>query len=115
MPTVFVIARDWRLRASVRAQLRYLGIEALGMDSAQDAGRALADGQTPSVIVLEATAGLADQKSIRNLVRHVPTVLVASRTETLDLPVVREVVYRPVQVGDIVERVKKILSTGHDA
>ena len=47
MHTVFVIATDWTLRAGVRAELRELGIDALGMDSADDAGRALAENQTP--------------------------------------------------------------------
>ena len=41
MPVVFVVARDWTLRMGVRAELRELGIEALGMESAEDAGRAL--------------------------------------------------------------------------
>lgn len=112
MSVVFVIARDWTLRANVRAQLRELGVQALGMDSVQDVGRAVAAGQMPSAVVLEATAGIADDDAIGDLVGRVPTVLVASRTETLNLPPVAEVVYRPVRVGDIVERVKKLLRAG---
>lgn len=115
MPVVFVIAQDWALRANVRTQLRELGIEALGMESPEDAGRALAEGQMPSAVVLEATAGIADQQSIRELVQRVPTVLVASRTETLDLPAVADVVYRPVRVGEIVDKVRRILGAGHNA
>jgi hypothetical protein len=115
MPVVFIIARDWTLRANVRAQLRELGIEALGMESREDAGRALAEGQMPSAVVLEATAGIADQDSIRDLIRRVPTVLVASRTETVDLPPVAAVVYRPVRVGEIVGKIRAILAAGHAA
>ena len=112
---MFVIARDWALRVSVRAQLRELGIEALGMESAEDAGRSLAEGQMPSAVVFGATAGIADQDSIRDLIRRVPAVLVASRTETVDLPPVAEVFYRPVRVGEIVDKVRKILGAGPTA
>jgi hypothetical protein len=115
MPIVFVIARDWMLRANVRAQLRELGIDALGMDSAEDAGRALAAGQMPSVVVLQAEVGIAEQDSILELIRHVPTVLVASRTETMVLPPVADVVYRPVRVVEIVEKVQKLVRSSHTA
>src|ERR1700730_13194111 len=40
MAIVFVIARDWTLRTPVRAELRELGIDALGMESPEDVGRA---------------------------------------------------------------------------
>jgi hypothetical protein len=70
MPTVFVIATDWTLRTGVRAELLELDIDALGMDSADDAGRALADNQTPTAIVLEATAGLAGNPKSRQARPH---------------------------------------------
>jgi hypothetical protein len=69
----------------------------------------------PSAVVLEATAGIADQDSIRDLIGRVPAVLVASRTETVDLPPVVDVAYRPVRVGEIVEKVRRILGAGHAA
>jgi len=115
MPVVFVIARDWTLRASVRADLRELGIEALGMENADDAGRAIASGQMPSLIVLEATAGVADSVAIQKLVQSVPAILIASRTETLDLPPAAAVFYRPVRIGEIVDRVRELLQRGHAA
>jgi hypothetical protein len=115
MPVVFVIATDWTLRAAVRAQLRELGIDALGMDSLDDAGRALANNQMPSAIVLEATAELAGNPAIDNLVKRVATVLIASRTETVPLPPVVAVLYRPVSIGDIVAKVRELLAHGHAA
>ena len=109
MPVVFVIARDWKLRTAVRAELRERAIDALGMDSAEDVGRALAGGAMPAVVVLEANAELAGDPAIRSLVRRVPTVLVASRTETVALPRVAAVFYRPVRIGEIVAKVSELL------
>jgi DNA-binding response OmpR family regulator len=115
MPVVFVIARDWTLRAGVRAELRERGIEALGMDSPADAGRAIAGGQLPAVVVLEALAELAENLAIQRLVEHVPTILIASRTETVPLPPVDTVFYRPVSVSEIVARVHELVARGHAA
>ena len=112
MPVVFVIARDWKLRTAVRAELRERAIDALGMDSAEDVGRALAGGAMPAVVVLEANAELAGDPAIQSLVGRVSTVLVASRTETVALPRVAAVVYRPVRIGDIVAKVSELLERG---
>jgi DNA-binding response OmpR family regulator len=115
MPTVFVIATDWTLRTGVRAELLELDIDALGMDSADDAGRALADNQTPTAIVLEATADLAGNPAIQNLVKRVPTILIASRTETLPLPPAAVVLYRPVTIREIVDQVRALIARADPA
>ena len=115
MPVVFVIATDWKLRAAVRAELRERGIDALGIDSAEDAGRALTGGAAPAVVVLEANAELASDPAIQGLVARVPTVFVASRTETVALPRVAAVFYRPVRIGEIVEKVNELLARGQAA
>lgn len=115
MPVVFVIARDWTLRTSVRAELREAGIDALGMESADDAGQALASGQLPSVAVIEAIAGLADDPRIASLVERVPAILIASRAETVVLPPVAAVLYRPVRVAEIVAKVSELVRKGHAA
>ena len=74
------------MRTAVRAELRELGIDALGMDSADDAGRAIASGGLPNLVVLEATTELLGDPRIRNLVQRVPAVLIASRTVRVSLP-----------------------------
>jgi hypothetical protein len=112
MPVVFVIARDWKLRAAVRAELREMGIEALGMDSAEEAGRALASGKNPVAVVLEASAEIAADRAIEALLQRVPSVVVASRTETVPLPTVAAVLYRPVRVSDIVASVRNLIEQG---
>jgi len=115
MPVVFVIARDWILRTSVRAELLEAGIRALGMESPDDAGRALAGGQLPAAVVLEATAGLADDPAVTGLIARVPTVLVASHAEKLNLPPVAAVIYRPVRIGEIVNTIRELVRKGHAA
>jgi hypothetical protein len=109
MPVIFVIAPDWTLRTTVRAELRELGIDALGMESADEVGRAIAAGEMPSAILLEAVPQLASGPAVKQLVERVPTVLIASRTETIDLPAVAVVLYRPVRIGEIVEQLQKLL------
>jgi hypothetical protein len=115
MPVVFVIARDWALRTSVRAELRERGIDALGMESAAETGAAIAAGEMPTVVVIEAISDIAADPAIQQLVERVPTILVASRTETVPLPPVDTVFYRPVRIGEIVARIQELLRRGHTA
>jgi hypothetical protein len=59
MPVVYVIASDWKMRTAVRAELHEMGVEGLGMDSADDVGRAIASGTaTPSCIANQITIRL---------------------------------------------------------
>ena len=69
----------------------------------------------PAAVVLEATAEFAADAAIQSLVKRVPTVLIASRTETVPLPPASAVFYRPVTIGEITTRVLELLKTGHPA
>ena len=109
MPLVFVIARDWLLRAGVRAELRERGIEALGMESPDDAAKELAEGQVPAAVVLEGAAASEAQHAIENLARRVPVIVVASRMEPPPLLSAAATLYRPVRVHDVVEQVLRAL------
>ena len=112
MPTVFIISPDWTLRATVRAELREAGVEALGMESADDAAREIAAGRMPSAVVLD---GAVTGEGLVSLSRSVPVIVVASRTEPSQPPAgVAAVLYRPVRVGEIVARVHEVLR-GHAA
>jgi DNA-binding response OmpR family regulator len=123
MAIVFVIARDWTLRTTVRAELRELSIDALGMESAEEVGRAIAAGQMPTAVVLEGTAEIAGDSAVQELIKRVPAILVASRTESLPLnpknpanrPVFASVFYRPVRIAEIVARVRELLERGAPA
>jgi len=114
MPVVYVIGEDWTLRAGVRAELRESGIDALGMETAADAGAALAAGQTPSAMVLDANSKAASDPSIQRLAERVPAVVVASRTSTLWLGSAAKTLFRPVQIREIVTAVLELLK-GHAA
>jgi hypothetical protein len=126
MPVVFVLAHDWTLRTAVRAELREIGVEALGMDSPDDAGKAIAAGGMPAAVVLEAAADFVSDSAVQNLISVVPTILIASRTEKIPVPpappdepgFVRShgvVLYRPVPVAEIVSRVRDFLQKGQAA
>jgi hypothetical protein len=109
MPVVFVVARDWMLRAGVRAELRERGIEALGMESSDDVGRALAEGTVPSAIVLDASDGAPENPAFQQVAQRVPVVLIASRTlRPLPFPAAA-VLNRPIRIGDVVASVCRIL------
>lgn len=109
MPVVYVIGEDWTLRAGVRAELRERGIEALGMETVADVGTALAAGQTPSAIVLDANSKAASDPAIQNLTGRVPSVVVASRTSTVCLGSAAKTLFRPVQIREIVVAVLELL------
>src|SRR5260370_36716583 len=95
IPVVYVVAADWTMRTAVRAELREMGIEALGMDSAEDAGRAMASGTLPNVVVLEATEELLGDIRIQNLVHPYPAVMRASHSVQVSLPATADFLYRP--------------------
>jgi DNA-binding response OmpR family regulator len=113
MPTVFVIAPDWTLRTTLRAELREQAIDALGMNSPDQAGQALAAGTMPAALVIEAIPEITGDPALRRLIERVPTILIVSRTATVPLPPVDTVLYRPVQIGEIAGRVKELVQRGH--
>jgi hypothetical protein len=114
MPVVFVITTDWTMRTAVHAELRELGVDALGMDSADDANRAIATGGLPNAMVVEAAAERLGNPRTTDLVQHVPTALIASRTVEVFLPDAAAVLYRPVLIAEIVARVSELLARDHD-
>ncbi len=118
------------MRTAVRAELRERGVQALGMDCAEAVGRAMASGQTPAALVLEGTSDFLSNAGIQNLMSRVPTILIASRTEKIPLPqseppatdctgsshpYLGVILYRPVQVGEVVTRVLELLNKPHPA
>ena len=111
MPTVFVIAKDWTLRAGVRAELREMGVDALGMETVADAGQTIAAGTIPDVVMLDAASeDVASLGGVASLVRSVPVLVVASRTEAVPgIETAAMVMYRPVSVGEVVARLKQLL------
>jgi hypothetical protein len=125
MPVVFVIAGDWKLRTAVRAELREIGVNALGIDAPDDAAQMIASGTIPVAIVLEATGNFVSDSAIQSLVSRIPTIWIASRTEKIPFPSAGSgkrshsnrgvLLYRPARIGDIVAHVRDILKKGQAA
>ena len=108
MPTVFVIGEDWTLRSLVRAELRERGIEALGMETLEEAARAIAAGTVPSAVVLDATSLPVNPAPLEFLPRSVPVLVVTSPGAPAPAWAAA-VLSKPVQVGEIVSRVENLL------
>ena len=108
MPTVFVIGEDWTLRSLVRAELHERDIEALGMASPAEAAKAVAAGTVPSAVVLDATPLGSAAAALEFLPRSVPVLVVTSPGAPTP-PWAAAVLSKPVQVGEIVSRVEKLL------
>jgi streptomycin 6-kinase len=109
MPIVLIIAQDWLLRTTLRAELREKGIEALGMESEDEAARQVAAGAVPAVFVWEPT-GKPPSPGLTALAQRVPAVVVASRmTPAPLLDHAAALLYRPVRVKEVVECVLKLL------
>jgi len=115
MPVVFVIGEDWNFRATVRAELREQGVEALGMETVDDGAKVLAGGTVPAAVVLDASARDVRSPAVALLAKRVPVLLVASRTQPApEWKEAAAVLWRPVRVGDVVARLKQLLE-GHAA
>ena len=108
MATVFVIGEDLTLRSLVRAELREHGIEALGMETVDEATRTIAAGAMPSAVVLDLASLRGDASTLEPLAKRVPVVVVTSPNSSAPAWAAA-VLSRPVTVGDVVARVEMIL------
>jgi hypothetical protein len=107
MPIVYVVSRDWSLRTPLRAELRERGVEALGLETVDDVGKALARGIVPAAVVIDGAE--LDQEpareAIANLARQVAVLVVDSRLSPApEIPGTERLV-RPVSIGEIAQRV----------
>jgi hypothetical protein len=109
MPVAFVISEEWMLRAGVRAELRERGIKALGMESAADVGQAIAAGEMPAAVVIDGNAKAASDPAVQELVGRVPAIVIAPRTTSVALGSAAKVLFRPVQVSEIVDAVVELM------
>lgn len=106
---VFILARDWPLRVLLRAELRERGIQAIGMQTAAEAGTRIASGDIPSVVVLEASERI--EPGLESLARRVPFLVVASGADANAWPVAAAcVLHRPVRVAEVAAAVLDLLN-----
>jgi DNA-binding response OmpR family regulator len=107
MAVVFVVSRDWTLRATVRAELREAGVDAMGLETADDVGKALANGIVPAVVVIDGEGLEQEQacEAIANLAHRTAVLIIDSKLAPAPTISGAERLARPVRIGDIVARV----------
>jgi DNA-binding response OmpR family regulator len=111
---VFVVSRDWTLRTALRAELRERGADALGLETADDIGKALAQGIVPSVVVID-SAELEHELSreqIANLAKQLAILVIDSRVAPAPQIPGTERLERPITIGEIAARVQAHLAAG---
>lgn len=113
MPVVLIVSGEWDLRGAVRAELREVGIDALGLETIDEVGRIIARGVAPSLIVVDGALLFETQTraAIENMCSRLPVLVVDSRLNpATELPGA-ETMRRPVRVKEIVSRVLEMLSS----
>jgi hypothetical protein len=113
MPVVFIVSGEWDLRGAVRAELREVGIEALGMESVEDMARMIAGGIAPALVVLDGAqlGGPETREALQNLSSRLPLLVIDSRLNPAPPLLDASTILRPVQVKEIVARVLEMLSS----
>jgi len=112
MPVVFIVSREWNLRGSVRAELREAGIAAMGMETVDDMAGTIGSGIAPDLVILDG-AYLHDpltRRSLQNLASRVPLLVIDSRLNPASPLPGAQLLFRPVQVKQIVARVLAMLN-----
>lgn len=107
MPVVFIVSREWDLRGAVRAELRELGIAAMGMQTVDDMAKTIAGGIAPALAVLdgEYLHHPPTRQALQNLASHVPVLVIDSRTNPAPPLLGAQLLSRPVRVKEIVATV----------
>lgn len=108
---MFVIGEEWTFRAGIRAELCERGIKALGMGCAADVGQAIAAGEMPTALVIDGRAKAASDPAVQQLVGRVPAVVIAPRTTSVALGSAAKVLFRPIQIGEIVAAVVELVKS----
>jgi DNA-binding response OmpR family regulator len=113
MPVVFIVSGDWNLRGAVRAELREAGIAALGMETAHDMARMIAGGIAPEVVVIDGVElhQPETRPALENLSSRLPVLVIDSRLNPAPPLPGAQIMLRPVQVKEIVSRVREMLAS----
>ena len=113
MTQICIVGRDWKFRALVRAELREQGYEALGLETLDEVGKAIAGGQvSPAAIVFdlsETDNRDRDLATLRSLALSVPVILIASHSNLPDssaLPEGLAALFRPLTIAEVVSHVR---------
>ena len=118
MAGVLIISRDWASRALLRAQLLQDGCAAAAYKSAQDVAAVLQNGEFPAGLIFtdfSLGAGEEELSELAELARRhsVPVWAMAPHGADSESWAARygfeSVLFRPVSVGEVAERIEKRL------
>lgn len=116
MSQICIVGRDWKFRALVRAELREEGYEALGLETLDEVGKAIARRDlSPAALVFDLSESDdpdRDLASLHSLAHSLPIILIASHAHLpvpSALPEGITLLYRPLAVSDVLNRVRALL------
>ena len=118
MKQVFLVGKDWKARALLRAQLLEEGLEVEAHETAGDALKSLErQAYLPALLIADLSASdnpNAEVNQLASRADHIPIWIIASRTLHVQGALERRgfeaVVFRPVDVGELVSRIKRRLA-----
>jgi len=106
MKTVFVVGRDWKFRALLRAELREEGYDARGFETLEEAATQL-DARPAALVFDTAESAAADAKELAQLATRLRVLVIAAADEPLPATEAR-VLRRPVPLAAIVAVVREL-------
>ena len=117
MRHILIAGKDWQARALLRAQLLEEGFEVEAYETIPDALAALGPGTNlPNLFIADVSASddpSADVEALSAWARKVPIWIIATRTYIIDKGLrghgFEMILLRPVDVGELVEQIKRRL------
>ncbi len=117
MAQVLLLGKDWQTRALLRAQLIEEGVDVEGHESAPEANLDLeAKELLPDLVIADLSSSDAPSEEIELLAawaKHVPVWVIASHSlilkDTLKGRGFQMILFRPLDVGELVEQIKQRL------
>jgi DNA-binding response OmpR family regulator len=119
MGWILLAGKDWQARALLRAQLLEEGLEVEAHETVREALASLESSTPlPALLVADLSASdgpLADAELLSAWTRQVPIWIIATRTLIIDKSLkgrgFEMILFRPVDVGELVEQIKRRLET----
>jgi len=113
--TVVLVSRDWQTRALLRAQLLEEGRRVRAYELLRDAAPVFAGSPQPALLIAEVSGDEPppELEQLSALARRLPVWILASHSEVCDATLAGRgfemVFFRPLDMSDLVNRVKRRL------
>jgi CheY-like chemotaxis protein len=123
MSYILIAGKDWQSRALLRAQLLEEGFEVEAHETIPEALSTLTeDGSLPSLLIADISASdepSADVEALSAWSRNLPIWVIASRTYIIEKGLrghgFEMTLLRPIDVGELVDQIKRKLETELEA